>query len=207
MNCSRFVLCAFVENFVCIIIVSPQVTLNRTSINQTYELGDTASLECFSPGGPNNTYQWQMDGRVLIGEVSSTLVLRGVTVSVGGTYTCVVSNAAGNHSRSTLLFVSPYFIEQPVEVVLTSAGSTFNVSCVAVAFPEPEYQWGHEDGRDIRMNISSNMSVFTISSVQFGDEGRYHCNITSNSIVNTSSSTLLTGKHYYQSLNGIGVTL
>ena len=137
-----------------------------------------------------------MDGGVLIGEVSTILMLSDITVSAGGTYTCVVSNAAGNHSASTLLFVSPYFIEQPVEVVLTSAGSTFNVSCVAVAFPEPEYQWGHEDGRDIRMNISSNMSVFTISRVQYGDEGSYYCNITSNGIVNTSTSTLLTGKDY-----------
>ena len=176
-------------------VVSPQVTLNRTSINQTYELGDTATLECFSPGGPNNTYQWLMDGSVFIGEVSTTLVLPGVTVSAGGTYTCVVSNAAGNHSASTLLLVSPYFIEQPLEVVLLSAGSIFNVSCVAAAFPDPEYQWGHEDGREIRTNISANKSGFTISNVQFGDEGSYYCNVTSNGIVNTSSSSLLIGSY------------
>ena len=169
--------------------------MDEEHINETYELGDTATLECFSPGGPNNTYQWLMDGSVLIGEVSTTLVLPGITVSAGGTYTCVVSNAAGNHSASTLLLISPYFIEQPVEIVLTSAGSTFNVSCVAVAFPDPEYQWGHEDGRDIRTNISTNMSVFTISNVQFGDEGSYYCNVTSNGFVNTSSSALLTGKN------------
>ena len=138
-----------------------------------------------------------MDGSVLIGEVSTTLVMPGVTFSAGGTYTCVVSNAAGNHSASTLLFVSPYFIEQPVEVVLTSAGSIFNVSCVSAAFPDPEYQWGHEDGRESRTNISTNMSVFTISNVQFGDEGSYYCNVTSNGIVNTSSSVLLTGKIKY----------
>ena len=177
-------------------VVSPQVTLNRTSINQTYELGDTATLECFSPGGPNNTYQWLMDGSVLIGEVSTKLVIPGITVSAGGTYTCVVSNAAGNHSASTLLFVSPYFIEQPVEVVLSSAGFIFNVSCVSAAFPDPEYQWGrHEDGRDIRTNISANMSGFAIFNVQFGDEGSYYCNVTSNGIVNTSSSTLLIGSY------------
>ena len=142
-----------------------------------------------------------MDGRVFIGEVSTTLVLPGISVSAGGTYTCVVSNAAGNHSASTLLFVSPYFIEQPVEVVLSSSGSTFNVTCVAVAFPDPEYQWGHKDGRDIRTNISANMSVFTISNVQFGDEGTYYCNVTSNGIVNTSSSALLIGTYNVHSFH------
>ena len=162
-------------------------------MNQTYERGDTAILECISTGGPGNVYQWQANGSDLIGENATNLTLPDIMASTGGTYSCVVSNDAGNHSASTYLFVSPYFLEQPVESVHTSNGSTFNISCVAEAFPEPEYRWGHEDGRDIRMEILVNTTVFVISRIQFGDEGNYYCNITSNNNGIVSRSALISG--------------
>ena len=124
------------------------------------------------------------------------MVLTDAIASTGGVYSCVVSNAAGNHSASTLLFVSPYFLEQPVDRILTSVGSMINVKCVAAAFPDPEYQWGHEDGRQIRMGILLNMSNLTISSLQFGDEGNYYCNVSSNGFMNTSTSVLVISEFY-----------
>ena len=181
--------------------MSPQATLPEASMNQTYSANENATLECNSEGGPGNTYLWQKDGLSLDDENSSVLMLYNVTFSTGGTYNCFVSNAAGNHSASTLLFVFPYFLEQPVNVVLTSAGYTFNLTCIAAAFPEPEYQWGREDGRDIRTDVLVNMSLLTFSSVQFGDEGSYYCNATSNSRVNTSSSVLVTSKYNYSPYN------
>ena len=166
----------------------------EASINQTYKLEENATLECNSTGGPNNTYLWQKDGVYITDATSIVLELASVTVLTGGIYTCVASNAAGMHSASTFLFVFPYFHEQPVEVILTSAESKLNVSCVAVAYPDPEYQWGREDDGEIRMEILTNQSVFMISSVQFGDEGNYYCNATSNGLVNTSRSTNVTGR-------------
>ena len=174
--------------------MSPQSALTEASISQTYNLDENATLECNSVGGPGNTYLWQKDGLSLVNENSNVLMLYHVTSSTGGTYDCFVSNAAGNHSSSTLLFVFPYFLEQPIDIVLTSAGSTINLTCIAAAFPEPEYQWGREDGRDIRAE-NLNISVLTFSSIQFGDEGRYYCNATSNSKVSTSSSVLVISKY------------
>ena len=163
-------------------------------MNDTYEQGDTATLECNSTGGPGNTYQWQKDERDIVGEISTILSLPGVTASTGGTYSCVVSNDAGNHSASTLLYVSPYFIKQPMDVLLTSAASSLNISCIAAAFPVPEYQWGHEDGRDLRMEILANLSVLFISRVQYEDGGNYYCNATSNGLTNISMSALVIGE-------------
>ena len=170
--------------------VFPRATLTNDSINQTYRQQDTGILVCNSTGGFGNTYQWLKNG-LFINESSNILILPDVADSTGGIYSCVVTNAAGNHSATTLLFVFPYFIEQPIDRLLTSAGSTFNITCIAAAFPDPEYQWGHEDGRELR--VQSNMSIFIIDSVQFGDEGMYYCNATSTGLVNTSSSTLITG--------------
>ena len=175
-------------------LVSPIANLSEAAINQTYEIGDTATLECSSIGGPGNIHLWQFDGRNINGENSSILSIPVTTVSVGGLYSCVVSNDAGNDSASTLLFISPYFIKQPEEVVLTSAGSSINITCVAVAFPEPEYRWGHEDGRELRMDILTNSSFLTISNVQFGDEGNYYCNATSNGFLNMSLNALVIGE-------------
>ena len=169
--------------------------MTEASINKTYRLDENATLECNSEGGPGNTYLWQKDGLSLDDENSSVLMLYNVTFSTGGTYNCFVSNAAGNHSASTLLFVFPYFLEQPIDVVLTSARYTFNLTCIAAAFPEPEYQWGREDGKDIRTDVLVNMSVLTFSSVQFGDEGSYYCNATSNGFVAASESVLVTGNN------------
>ena len=167
--------------------------MSEASINKTYRLDENATLECNSEGGPGNIYLWQKDG-LSIDDNASVLMLYNVTFSTGGTYNCFVFNAAGNHSASTLLLVFPYFIEQPIDVVLTSAGSTINLTCIAAAFPEPEYQWEREDGRDIRTNVQVNMSVLTFTSVQFGDEGSYYCNATSNGFVAASESVLVTGK-------------
>ena len=162
-------------------------------MNKTYKFDENASLECISSGGPGNTYQWKKDDNDIPDKNATILTLPDVTVSAGGIYSCVVSNAAGNHSTSTFLFVFPYFLEQPVEVVLTSAGSSFNISCLAAAFPQPEYRWGRVDGKEIRMEILTNVSILTISSVQFGDEGSYYCIVTSNSY-NISRTSLITSK-------------
>ena len=174
--------------------VSPHANLTEVSINRTYEQGENATLECNGIGGPDNIYQWQNDGENIENENSTILMLINVTASTGGVYICVVSNAAGNHSASTLLFVSPYFLKQPKDRVLTSVGLMINVECVAAAFPNPEYQWGHEDGRQIRMGILINMSILTISSLQFEDGGNYYCNVSSNGVMNTSASVLVIGE-------------
>ena len=178
------------------LVVSPIATLSEASFNQTYEIGDTATFECSSVGGPDNIYQWQFEGIEILGEKSDILSLSVMTVSVGGIYTCIVTNEAGNDSAISPLYISPYFLKQPEDVVLTSAGSSVNISCFAVAFPDPEYQWGHEDGREFRMEILANMSYLSISSVQFGDEGNYYCNATSNGFLNTSMNTLIIGGSY-----------
>ena len=151
-------------------------------------------------------YQWQFNGNFINNESSTILRLQGVTVVNGGIYSCVVSNAAGSHNVSTHLYISPYFVTQPEEVVHTSAGSSLSITCVAEAFPEPEYQWGHENGKDIRMDILANMSILTIPSVQFGDGGNYYCNVTSGGLVNISGRSLVVGKYMLESMNKIDIS-
>jgi hypothetical protein len=106
-------------------------------INVTYSQGYTATFQCTSSGGPDNTYQWQTDGNILNGETSGTLTLPNITTSTGGMYTCIVSNIAGNDSASTFVFVDPYFVSQPN----SHHGTTVVLICDALSFPDPQYLW------------------------------------------------------------------
>ena len=144
-------------------------TLLNASLNQTYGEGDNATLECSSDGGPNNTYQWQVNSSDITGQTSPVLMIPNVEASNGGMYTCVVSNAAGSDDASTFLFVSPYFTTQPVDT-LTDYGSSITLLCEAEAFPSPDYQWGRADGVPIRGGITNYTNMLIIDFVMFGDE-------------------------------------
>ena len=161
-------------------------------MDQTYEEGDNASLLCGSTGGPNNAYQWQVNGSDIENETSQTLQLSNVNASTGGMYTCVVSNAAGSDSASTFLYVSPYFVIQPIHRQAES-GSTVSLSCEAEAFPAPEYQWWHVNGEPIRCEIISDSQVLVFDPVEFGDEGDYYCNASSIGMTTQSTVVTLTG--------------
>ena len=75
--------------------VSPErIVINRT---------DSTTLHCNAGGGPDNTYQWYHDNRLLQGETQSTLSLNIVGISDGGDYNCTVTNAAGSGSSISVV--------------------------------------------------------------------------------------------------------
>ena len=176
--------------------VFPLPSLSSSSINQTYEVGSTAVLECSSFGGPNNAFQWQLNGLDIIGETQSTLTLPNVQASTGGMYTCVVTNAAGSDDISTFLYVSPYFINQPMDTQ-ASNGTPATLLCEAGAFPSPEYQWGRVDGEHVRGGIATDGTLFSFNPVMFGDEGEYYCTVSVSALESSiRSQAVLSGKIY-----------
>ena len=75
--------------------VSPErIVINRT---------DSATLHCNAGGGPDNTYQWYHDNRLLQGRTQPTLSLNIVGISDGGDYNCTVTNAAGSGSSTSVV--------------------------------------------------------------------------------------------------------
>ena len=134
-------------------------------------------LNCSSMGGPNNTYQWQINNSDLVGESSPILILFNVEASTGGIYTCRVSNVAGDDETSTFVYVSPYFVTQPVDT-LSANGSSITLLCEAEAFPNPDYQWWRVDQELIRSEVLDS-SQLVLDPVLFGDEGDYYCNVSS----------------------------
>ena len=157
------------------VIVSPEGSVSP--LNTVYEVGDIAILECSSIGGPGNLFQWEMNG-LFIGN-DGVLSLEGINASHGGTYTCIISNAAGNNSVYTTLYVAPYIDSPLEEETLAVNGSSVNITCNAAGFPVPKVMWIDSHDSDI-----SNTSLLELSPVLFGDEGTYYC-VASTEINNT----------------------
>ncbi len=162
--------------------------------DETYNQGDDVTLECNAAmGGPENIFQW-FDSSNSLMSTTSTLTLTNVTAANGGAYTCVITNAGGNNTATTSVFISPYFISQP-----QATGGVNNtmviLTCEAEAFPGPMYQWFRVDGEMLGNAVTGQASaVLEFSPLQFGNEGDYFCNATSNGITIQSDSATLSSK-------------
>ena len=131
-------------------------------------------LMCTSDGGSSNTFQWEKDGAVLDGEISDTLTLVNVDASFGGLYTCTVSNAAGNESANTTLYVAPYIITPLEEQILTMVGASVSITCEAGGFPSPDISWIRVNTDMIVTQVSST-SLLDIGPVSYSNAGVYRC--------------------------------
>ena len=169
------------------VMVASDVDLNVASLR------DNVTLMCSSDGGPNNTYQWMKDGTVLDDESDSTIIVNVINASSGGDYTCTVSNAAGNDSASTTIYVAPYIVTPLDELTLTFNGSSLNLTCVADGFPVPDVSWD----RNMTDEVVADDSLLMIPTVTFGQEGVYRClaNATINGMnYEDSNITTVVGK-------------
>lgn len=139
-------------------------------------------------GGPSNSFQWKRNGEAIGND--SILILEDINASLGGTYTCIISNSAGNNSVSTTLYVAPY-IDSPLdEQILVTNGSIVNVVCNAVGFPFPNVMWVDSLGSNV-----SSTSLLPFYPVIFGDEGLYRCvatvQINEQTFYSTNETTII----------------
>ena len=156
--------------------------------------GGTVTFNCSAQGSPYITYQWQKDGQDLMGEINPTLTVSNISAMNGGTYTCVVSNAAGNGSATAVLYVEPIIVTQPTDI-LTRNGTVENFTCVAESFPAPEYTWEKYNEETNSFDMVSNGPVLEFTPAVFGDEGSYRCVASQpgTSRTATSDQAVLTG--------------
>ncbi len=76
------------------VLVVPGIT--GSPQNQTVRLGQTATFTVTAAGSAPLFYQWRKDGVDIEGATSNTLTINNAQASDAGSYTCYVSNAAGN---------------------------------------------------------------------------------------------------------------
>jgi cyclophilin family peptidyl-prolyl cis-trans isomerase len=72
---------------------APAPTFTTQPVTQTVASGSTVVFNSAALGAP--AFQWRRNGAAITGATSATLVIPGATAANAGTYTVVVSNAAG----------------------------------------------------------------------------------------------------------------
>ena len=84
------------------------VTINGSTL---YEYGDTLVLNCTSEGSPELQYSWSREtssGNMFPAHTAinnNTIIIYNLAIRDGGSYTCTVSNEAGNFSVTTTVSV------------------------------------------------------------------------------------------------------
>ena len=176
------------------VTVSPEGSVAVSPEMVIADIGGTVTFTCSAQGGPNNTYQWQNDGSDLMNETDTALIISNITAMNGGSYTCVVSNAAGNDSATAVLYVEPIIVTQPTDI-LTRNGTVVSFTCAAESFPAPEYTWEEYNEESSSFDTVSNGSVLEFTPAVFGDEGSYRCvaSLPGTSRNATSNQAILTG--------------
>ncbi|XP_031715320.1 hemicentin-1 isoform X1 [Anarrhichthys ocellatus] len=168
------------------VYVPPSIADSRTNVTVTVNVQTT--LSCEATGIPKPTVSWMKNGRAINTDQnqnlyrllsSGSLVVIAPTVEDTAAYECVVSNAAGEDSRSINLtvHVPPSIADEPTELVVTRL-SPVVIACTASGVPVPTIHWT-KDGMKLTKEGQGYSILPTgpveILSAQLSHAGRYSC--------------------------------
>ncbi|HEX7312672.1 MAG TPA: immunoglobulin domain-containing protein [Pyrinomonadaceae bacterium] len=159
---------------------------------QTVNAGAAATFFVSASGTAPLGYQWRKDGADITGATSASLSVVNAQDDDAGTYTVVVSNAAGSvTSEGAALAVThivpPAITTQPAsQTANVGEGVTFSVAASGTA--PFNFQW-QKNGSDI---AGANGPGLTLANVQLSDAGDYSVEVSNDAGVATSDPATLT---------------
>lgn len=119
---------------------------------------------------PDNTFQWRKNGVPIKDATTDSLEIVASSLSVAGTYSLAVTNAAGTTVKDVLLLgVLDPVVRGPQ---LVAVGRPYTLSVRAFG-PDLKYQWFSEDGPVVG-ETKAKMIVMSLDAKQCG----YSCRIT-----------------------------
>ncbi|XP_061842088.1 hemicentin-1 [Nerophis lumbriciformis] len=151
----------------------------------TPQLGSSVILRCEAHGVPEPDVTWYKNGLQLVtGNGLRTdrhqLEITGVQMADGGTYTCKVSNVAGQVDRTFRLTVYvPPALEGPLQEALNyTLGSHVSLRCEASGVPVPSITW-LKDGTPIESSLQWQWSIrgnrLELGPLTLSHAGTYTC--------------------------------
>ncbi|XP_026465687.1 neuroglian isoform X3 [Ctenocephalides felis] len=162
-----------------------------TRKNEVALRGKKVELYCIYGGTPLPQIVWNKDGRriqstdrVSQGNYGKSLLIKHVTFSDEGSYTCEASNGVGSaksYSVNLRVMAHPYFTTEP-EIQNAAEDETIEFRCEASGVPEPDIQWIH-NGKPISQSPPNNRRIVNSNSIVIKrlnkkDTGNYGCNAT-----------------------------
>ena len=123
-------------------VTGPPAILTQP-VSQSVVAGANASFSVMASGTAPLSYQWRFNGANLSGATSTSLTLAGVQPANAGSYTVVVTNAAGSATSAAAVLtvlVAPVITAQPQSLTnVTGMAATF--SATATGSAPLGYQW------------------------------------------------------------------
>lgn len=173
------------------VITPPTITTQPSA--QATPLGSNVSFNVNASGTSPFNYQWQKDGSDIAGANSETLALSNVQDGDAGTYTVVVSNAAGaaTSSGAALTVITPPSINIQPEPQTVNAGATATFFVAAGGTAPLSYQW-KKDGADI---TGANAASLSVAGAQDADAGTYTVVVSNAAGAATSEGAALVVTH------------
>ena len=168
--------------------IAPTITSQPSSL--TVNQNASAVLSVTATGTPAPTYQWQLNGSDVSGATSASYTIASTQAANAGSYTCVVTNAAGSVTSSTATLtvqIPPAITSQPSSLTVNqNASAAFSIT--ATGTPAPTYQW-----RLNGTNISgATAASYSVASAQAANAGSYTCVVTNAAGSVTSAAATLT---------------
>lgn len=159
--------------------------------NEVALRGQKIEIFCIYGGTPLPQTVWSKDGkpiswsdRITQGNYGKSLMIRHTALEDKGSYTCDVSNGAGQQQSTSInldIKAIPYFTKEP-ELQNAAEEETVEFECEAKGIPEPAIKWIH-NGKPIeqapanpRRTVLKNKII--IKDLLKSDTGNYGCNAT-----------------------------
>ena len=167
----------------------PPFIINQPT-NQSVNVGATAIFSVSAAGSAPLAYQWRVNGTNISTGTGSVLTLINVQTNDSGSYSVIVSNAAGTVTSTNALLVVhvPPFIIIPPQDVTTNAGSNATFTVVAGGDQPLGYQWQF-NGSGI---AGASLSTLALNNIQATNAGSYRVVVTSPYGSATSANAILT---------------
>ena len=172
---------------------APSITTEP--LNQTVTAGQTATFGVAATGTAPLTYQWQRNGAVVTGAISSSYTTPATTTTDSGAqFSVVVSNSAGSVTSSVATLtvsttaVAPTITTQPASQTV-SAGQPASFLVVATGTAPLNYQW-KRNGVTLSGATSSS---YTTPATSASDNGiQFSVMVTNSAGTVTSNPAILT---------------
>ncbi|XP_077287306.1 hemicentin-1-like [Arctopsyche grandis] len=190
------------KNFKVDVLTAPTVEQQQdASLLLTAKKGQDVHLECPVSGNPKPYIRWlkhpyfemqsENYSHVTMESDNSIMIIKNVSVSDGGNYSCIATNTVGMSEilYSVEILQAPTFLPEDRKklnlnddgLVTTKLRRAFQLICGVIGYPEPEITW-YKEGYSINPNknrealhISLDGQYFNIMDAVMGDSGKYSC--------------------------------